>query len=530
MGKILAIVLAIIISSSMTPADSINVVQDYMTDLPASLESREDVVVEYSNSTALKITPNAVNWGHRGFIQISEDLIDYNSTVSFYMLTPVYPDGWCHRLPLVLSDAIGTVDQTPTMGGIVTNSNSGRTPESRGFGYYSYDSASGGTTFTYPDEYERIEFAEMQWFRVDMLVDFEYEMTEIYVDGVYYATASFSPDAYGYKGFKTFAVASGNYEQDFYVDEIVVREGLHEPEIDDIIALRDRNYAIEVDPSVVAYEPFDTVGSQVASTTSSWTMSVGYISGSGIDYQSSLAVKLPAGTTKFADAYIPLGDTTVEDNATVSFMMKTSYGGSKLPGLEIKLVDSSKNVLGGIVISSDSAKLLLDNGDGLYTVKDVYKGDLDFESDEVYSIDLLVNRTNNSLTVYVDQTRVGTVALENGALDGFDGILLSKQAGSGTKSQKVSFSAITVVGGLYDPATLEVLEANDSRLKVDVGAPKAVESVTDPIYTTPAPNDQETEPDATDTESGSCVSLPFGAVIAAAVGILGMGITVIKRK
>ena len=559
MKKLLAIVLATVMVVSMfaVSASAFMDVTENFDELPAGLEDREDVAIQ--SNKALKMSYTASEWGYKGFVSLSNELIDYNSTVSFYVKTNEYPDGWCHRLALALSDAIGKGDESQTMGGIATNGNCGRTVGSRSLGYISYniDAEVPGTAIIYPnqignEEYSNegdfIEFVADQWFRIDLLVDFDNHTTDVYVDGAKYATANHSPNAVGYKGFKSYLFSSGNYAQDFYIDEMVVREGLIVPEDGDLIANQDRD-AIEADETVTVYEPFDALNANTLSNTSKIPYSATEIDGFN---QSTLSVEVSYGENDFADVYLPMSEIDLEDNATISFKMMTSFTTKKLPGLNLKLVNADKEVLGGFVVSNDSAKFMFDDGEHVFGIKGEDDKDIAFTSGKWYQISLLLNHANHSLTIYVDGVRFGTIALENADLEGFTGILLSKHATTGAKPQKFTFDNLSAVEGLYAPGVAEELAEDDALVTIDrvyvevvdttTKAPdttkkpadtttKAPDTTKVPDNTTDAPDNTTKAPDNTDNKpDGGCGGVSLGAIIVLAVGMFGVGFTVIKKK
>ena len=563
MKRLLTIVLATIMIVSMfaVSASAFMDVTENFDELPAGLEGREDVTIQ--TNKALKITPKQIEWGYKGWIQLSDDMIDYDSTVSFYFKTMDYPDGWCYRLFLTLSDAIGRADESQTMGGIATGSNKDRTEANRGLGYVTYRPDHPDAPGTYPVYYDgygfednsdeekakSVEILADTWYRVDLLVNFESKTTDVYLNGNLYATSNFSPNAAGYKGFKTYQGSSGNYENDFYVDEIVVREGLITPEENDIIANQDRD-AIESDETVLVYEPFDALNPNTLSNTSKWEWSATEVEGFN---QSTLTMTVPQAENEFADVYLPLSEIDLEGNATVSFKMMSSYIVKKLPGLKIDLVNADKEALGGFIVSGDAAKLMFDNGENLFGVRDDSGADIAFKANTWYQIDLLLNHANHSLTLYINGTRIGTVALVDDTLAGFTGILLSKQTETGTKPQGFTFDNLSAVEGLYVPGEAEEIEEDDDLVQIDLTyeeyintttkAPdttkkpddtttKAPDTTKVPDNTTDAPDNTTKAPDTiTDNKpDGGCGGVSLGAIIALAVGMFGVGFTVIKKK
>ena len=260
---------------------------------------------------------------------------------------------------------------------------------------------------------------------------------------------------------KTATVSSGNFRGNLYVDELVLRSGKIVPSVTDVCSLQSRD-AIEADDSVVIYQPFDSKTAQMWHNTTTSYLAVEEVNAFN---QSTMLMTVPHGDKAF-EAYMSLSNTSLKGNATVSFKIKTDYTVNKLPGLEIKLADANKKVLGGIVMNHDG-KLCYDDGTNVYYAKDANDAQVVTKTGKWYNIDLLVNYKNHSITVYVDGTRLGTVAMEASDMDGFSGILFTKTSNNGAKTQSFSFDNLSVIAGLYPPGATSSLSDTDALVTID---------------------------------------------------------------
>ncbi len=456
-------------------------VQVDFEELPAGLDNVEGVSVA-SNKSLLVSLPGkagddgvATEWGYKGWISISDTPITTDSTVTFYFMIENYPDRFCHMFPMLLSDAIGKTSEGQHLGGVCSNNNISDNKKAVLVSYTADTTAKLVET--------DVDIPAGVWVRFDYLVDFTAKKTTVYMNCSELGTCDWTPDAVGFSGFKSCTLSSGNYRMNFYVDELVVRNGLTVPAADDICGVADAN-VLASDASVVKYDPFDSKNAKTISNTNWASFSIQQTGGFN---RSTLELKVPHAATAF-EAYIPLSATPLGGNATVSFKIKTEYTVKNLPGLRVKLADSDRAPLGGFVVNRD-ATLAWDNGENVWPVAK-NGSSVVLKSGEWYYVELLVNYSNRSLTLYLNGDRLGTVALESTDLQGFCGVQLEKYSDTGAKAQNFSFDDLVAVSGLYPSGAISELAQDDPAVTIDVAY--EAETGTD----SQTPSDQTTAPTA----------------------------------
>lgn len=466
--RIFAIAVSVLLLVSMlavsVSADGFADITINFDTMPEGLENVEGISLQ--SNKALKIllngkagdtnddrsNPVAAEWGYRGWIHLSDEMITKDSTVTFWVKRTGDVDGSTHALPLVLSDTLGKVSEGENLGGAAIGTDN----RDRKIRYYTNTDE---TTASAVAESNAV-IADNTWVRMDYVVDFAAKKTAVYANCVLIGEGDFSANAMGYKGLKTGLWSGGNFDINYYIDEIVVRTGKLTPSETDICGKQDRD-AIQKDSTVIVYEPFDTKNSNTLSNTASYPWSTVEVDAFN---QSTLKVEVPKGEDAF-EAYMSFGKGTLTGNATVSFDVKSEYTVKKLPGLKIKLANADKKALGGIVIYNGG--LAYDNGTNMYWATDADGNQVKTDSGAWYSIDLLINYTNHSVTVYVNGARLGTIDMEASDMDGFSGILLSKASGEGGKPQIFTFDNLSVVSGLYASGADAALADSDALVTVD---------------------------------------------------------------
>ena len=461
-------------------------------------------------------------WGYKSYIKLSDTMITENCTVSWYMKLNESVDGFGHNYPLVLTDEMGKVSDGHNLTGITNSYDE--------YGTVNLYGEVDGSVTTIATEAKMTPNGRKtpgEWKRIDVQIDFTNDKAIWYFDSELLGEVTLG-DLEGFKGIKSFTVSSGNFTNSMFVDEIVVRKGLIAPTTTDMIAKKDRD-AIEASADVLAYQPFDAVGGDTMSNSTS----IGFeaVEDKTFANQSSLNVIVPRGDSAF-EAKIPMGTADITGNVTVSLKIKAEYTVKTTPGLKLKLVNSENKVLGGIVVGTD-ATLMFDDGTNVYHAKNASGEYIPFVTGTWYEVTMLVNYTGKSLTVYVDGNRIGTVALE-GELNGFSGLALSKSATNGTKNLTVTFDNLVVKEGLLAPGVAAPLADNDALVTVDThyvpeenknesgnnsntnkdnGDDKAAQ-------TTDVATDSTTVDDVTEEKKGCGSSIALGS-IALMIGALG---------
>lgn len=465
--KILAIIVSALLLASMlavsASADGFADIKINFDTMPEGLQDVEGVSLQ--SNKALKILlngkvgntnddrsdPVAAEWGYKGWIHLSDEMIATDSTVTFWVKRTGYVDGSTHVLPLVLSDSMNKTSEGENLGGAAIGTDN----RDRKIKYYTNTADATATVV----EGNSATIQDNTWVRMDYVVDFAAKKTAVYADCVLVGEGDFSANAIGYKGLKTALFSSGNFDISYYVDEIVVRTGKIVPTENDVCGRQDRD-AIQSDSTVMIYEPFDAKGANTMSNTNSYPWSVVEVDAFN---QSTLKVEVPKD--KDFEAYMSFGKGTLAGNATVSFDVKSEYTVKKLPGLKIKLANADKKALGGIVIYNGG--IAYDDGTHMWWATDAEGKEVRTDTGVWYTVDLLINYTNHSITVYVNGTRLGTVAMEASDMEGFSGILLSKASSEGGKPQTFTFDNLSVVAGLYAPNLEAAVADGDALVTVD---------------------------------------------------------------
>ncbi|MBQ8817557.1 MAG: hypothetical protein IJZ83_03200 [Clostridia bacterium] len=509
--------------------------EDFST-VPSGMENVNGVSIV--GNKVLKITqpgakdaenPVPTVWGYKSYIKLSDSMITENCTVSWYMKLSEAPDGWSHPYPMVLTDELGKVADGHNLTGI-----SNWTDEYGSVKMYGDVDGSFTTVDTTAKMTPGGRKTPGEWKRIDVQIDFTNDKAIWYFDGELLGEVKLG-DLDGFKGIKSFTVSSGNFTNSMFVDEIVVRKGLIAPTATDMIAKKDRD-AIEASADVLAYQPFDAVGGDTMSNSTS----IGFeaVEDKTFANQSSLNIIVPRGDDAF-EAKIPMGTADITGNTTVSIKFKAEYTVKTTPGLKFKLVNAENKVLGGIVVGAD-ATLMFDDGTNVYHSKNANGEYIPFITGTWYELTMLVNHTGKSLTVYVDGVRIGSVALE-GDLSGFSGLALSKCATNGTKNLTVTLDNLIVEEGLLAPDADAPLADNDARVTVDTHYVPEENKTEDnktndknddknTEETTDAPSDEVSVDDVTDDEEkkgcGSSIAIGGIALMVAVVGTA----TVVRRK
>lgn len=545
--RILAIIISALLLMSMlatsVAADGFADVNVDFNTMPNGLDGVEGISLQTNKALKISIggkagdkfgsTEGAITdqWAFLGFVPISDELITTDSTVTFWMNLEAYPDGYSHGFPLVLTDASGKIANGENLGGIGTNNNIGG---NKNLLLYNNVEGAGKSVAT------NTALPAATWARVDFVVDFAAKKTSVYVDYALLGECNFTANAIGFKGMKTATMSSGNFRGNLFVDELVVRGGKIVPAVDDVCSKQSRD-AIEADDSVLIYQPFDSKTAQMWHNTTTSYLAVEEIDAFN---QSTMQMTVPHGDKAF-EAYMSLSDTALKGNATVSFKVKTDYTVNKLPGLEIKLADANKKVLGGIVMNHDG-KLCYDDGTNVYYAKDASDQQIVTKTGKWYNVDLLVNYRNHSITVYLDGVRLGTVAMEASDMDGFNGILFTKASDKGAKTQNFSFDNLSVIAGLYTPGSGSSLSDTDGLVSIDTqysedaaagtgdkaeDAKKDEEKKDDVAADDSTKTDGATSKDtaaSTEEKKGGCgSSLSAGS---AAIALAGAAIAVVSKK
>lgn len=537
MKRIFATVVSVLLLASMlavsASADGFADIKINFDTMPEGLEDVEGVSLQSNkalkillngktgNSFEDKSDPVEVVWGYKGWIHLSDEMIAEDSTVTFWVKRTGEVDGSTHALPLVLSDSASSpkMNEGENLGGAAIGTDN----RDRKIRYYTNTADKVATTV----EGSGAVIEDNTWVRMDYVVNFATKKTAVYADCVLVGEGDFSANAMGYKGLKTALWSSGNYDIIYYVDEIVVRKGLLTPSENDVCGRQDRD-AIQSDSTVMIYEPFDTKSSNTMSNTGSYPWSVVEVDAFN---QSTLKVEVPKGNDAF-EAYMSFGKGTLAGNATVSFDVKSEYTVKKLPGLKIKLANADKKALGGIVIYNGG--IAYDDGTHVWSATDAEGNEVKTDTGVWYSIDLLINYTNHSVTVYVNGTRLGTVAMEASDMEGFSGILLSKASNDGAKPQTFTFDNLSVVAGLYAPGVEAALADSDPLMTVDTqwtGEDKPEETQNGADAGNSDNGTETTEADDGDTEKkkGCKSSLTAGAAVLV-IASAGMAVVSKKRK
>lgn len=540
MKRIFATVVSVLLLASMlavsASADGFADIKINFDTMPEGLEDVEGVSLQ--SNKALKILLNGkagnsnedrsdafdeqtqqIMWGYKGWIHLSDEMIATDSTVTFWVKRTGEVDGYTYALPLVLSDSMNRTYEGENLGGAAIGTDN----RDKKIKYYTNTADDVATAV----EGSGAVIEDNTWVRMDYVVNFATKKTAVYADCVLVGEGDFSANAMGYKGLKTSLHSGGNFDINYYVDEIVVRKGLLTPSETDVCGRQDRD-AIQSDSTVMIYEPFDTKNLKTVSTFGSFPWSVVEVNAFN---QSTLKVEVPKGNDAF-EAYMSFGKGTLAGNATVSFDVKSEYTVKKLPGLKIKLANADKKALGGIVIYNGG--IAYDDGTHVWSATDAEGNEVKTDTGVWYSIDLLINYTNHSVTVYVNGTRLGTVAMEASDMEGFSGILLSKASNDGAKPQTFTFDNLSVVAGLYAPGVEAALADSDPLMTVDTqwtGEDKPEETQNGADAGNSDNGTETTEADDGDTEKkkGCKGSLTAGAAVLV-IASAGMAVVSKKRK
>lgn len=543
MKKILALLIcaALCLPMLFLSASAFESIEENFDTLPASLNGVEGVALQSNGYLKISL-PGQSNteakattwgWGWKANIPLSSTLITTDTTVTLSMRTDYVRNGWYWEAPFVLADDIGKATEGQMMGGISFSygfSNDGE--KCKNIKYISTEDGNQGTRI-----YTDYEPTENSWVRVDLLVDFTNKKTEVYVAGQKQGTANWSAEAVGFKCFKMYTNSIGNLDQEYDLDEVVLRNGLIAPTSDDSYA--QGRSAIEADPTVFNYISFDAMPENCLTNNNGvgWT-----IANDSSFSQSMLNMRIPKGEDAF-EAYMSLSESSITGNATVSFKVQNTYTVNKLPGLKIKLTDAQKNVLGGIVIG-ENATLKIDDGTHVYAPFNGEKQPTTLFTGKWFKITLLVNYTNHSLTVYVNDTRIGTVALESSTMTGFTGVTFSKLATNGLKPLDVALDEFLVVDGLFTPGSMTALSDTDALVTIDTAFEEATEAQTEAQTNKPGASTEkattagtgepaatgEAKTEKTEEKKSGCGSTVASVGVLLSVFTIGLGCTVRSKK
>lgn len=213
----------------------------------------------------------------RAFIPLCEDFINTDCTVSLYVLTD-YPSNWCQQLTIGLSDDIGN---DKVVAGFLTN-NGNKVFGEKVLLYYSSTADNG---FVISDKV----LVENVWTRIDMVLDFVNSSVDYYMDYEKIGTGTIPNGTFGFTGIWSRQQNSANQGATRYIDEVVVRDGLHVPSKTDCVATVDRT-AIESDPDMLIYQPFDMMPDGARSNAPADRLQIAVVPHDGPVTQSCLSV------------------------------------------------------------------------------------------------------------------------------------------------------------------------------------------------------------------------------------------------
>lgn len=398
------------------------------------------------------VTPE---WGYKGWIAISDEAITTDCTVSFWCRLEKAQDGFNNGFNLTLSDNIGKPEEGHNLASIRMDHTE--------FAKVSYMESCGSADPTYASAPDGCQMSAGrgktgEWQRFDIQVDFTNGKAVYFMNCNKIGEGTLGSEITGFKGFKTSLVSSGNYRADWFVDELIVQNGICTPEADDVASIKDRD-ALKSDPAIVKYLPFDALNGSMSNTAVvTWKI----VETAGFN-QSLLDLTVARNDESFTPIYFPVSATDLSGDLTASLTFRTDYVIKNLPGLVLSLQNAAGTSVAEVIIGSDTA-LCFRDGEHVYNAKK-NGSTVFFRSGEWYTLTLILNRTGKSLTVYVNNDRIGSVAIGDTA--GFAGILLDRYVTTGAKDGKFSFDRLTVAAGMLAPGNDTPLDANDPLVTVD---------------------------------------------------------------
>lgn len=514
MKKLLCFVISVVLvfasiaSVAVFAADKDVIYQNDFTKLPTNIVSENSESVKHVAGSSLNMHIPAENTAWSEYIPLSNSQIKGDITVSMYVRADW--DGnaggkWDNGM---LIQFVQNAGGTPiTQFGIWPNNAS----------LHYNDGADHETEYIFTPE---------KWCRIDLCIDRTNEKCLLYYDCTLVAEYAIARADLGYiQGIRLNRISGQERENDYYIDNVLVRQGIFAPATNDIYASGVVADILSADTTVV-YQTFDAMPTGTSGATT-----FRQIANVGVD---SKYIEILGEPSAALNTYIPFSDTAITGNTTVSFALKTSVKDMKHSGMKIMLTAADGKAVGGFAVGSDNYMQYIRNGEAV-TVRDSGGRKVMVKGNTWGTVSLLVNSEKGSVTLFYNGTRIRSYAIDADNA-GFSGITLTK-LGEGTSDISVGIDDIEVVRGLYAPTSAKELSVSDAIMDIDAdygadegennngsnsadGDNNGTENAEVPSETEETPTEEEKKGCGSAIDANACMLLAICVILAGGMAVL----------